>query len=196
MCLLGYLGSIYFIKFFSGFSCAVERIKCAIINADCRAARSLYRLDVESLCAFNIFGLFSARTRLCKGLCLSWRLRVWERVLTSLTSSVKQSNANSCHFLQVRHSEKLCAEANCVFPSFIILIILFFCIFFIFAESLFAAQNQLQNKMKRKSLRDFTFWKRERNKKATENKPRIYVYDNVEFAFLNMQQIRTGSAHY
>lgn len=38
-------------------------------------------------------------------------------MLTSLTSSVKQSNANSCHFLQVRRSGKLCAQASCVFHS-------------------------------------------------------------------------------
>lgn len=58
-----------------------------------------------------------------------WRRRSL-RVLTSLTSSVKQSNANSCHFLQVRRSGKLCAQASCVFhfsspPSPFVVFLLF-----------------------------------------------------------------------
>jgi len=58
-------------------------------------------LRLKSLCAYNIFyPQLSGRTfgRLERRTFGCW--------LASLTSSVKQSNANSCHFLQVRHWRK------------------------------------------------------------------------------------------
>lgn len=86
-------------------------------------------LGPQTLCAYyNIFVIFFllrrvlARPRVADDAVAwseSWGRTGWEGslwVLTSLTSSVKQSNANSCHFLQVRRSGKLCAQASWRFP--------------------------------------------------------------------------------
>lgn len=101
------------------FYCAVERIKCAIINinAACRPATTLscssnfhfpIPLGLKTLCAYSILYTHTMpyscpRTPDFRSVGERWTFGRW---LASLTSSVKQSNANSCHFLQVRHRRK------------------------------------------------------------------------------------------
>lgn len=65
-------------------------------------------LGLKTLCAYSILYTHTMpyscpRTPDFRSVGERWTFGRW---LTSLTSSVKQSNANSCHFLQVRHRRK------------------------------------------------------------------------------------------